>query len=820
MSQVNERPKPPTAWAAGLAGLRAGAESQPQRNTPAPTSQDPARQTALFQAVQSRLGETARSVVAPLLAPASSPKAPAFNLGLPTRFDTPQQQQQAERAATRKLVRLEQAWAGYAQQRNAPNRRALNDALADARNASQRDGGRWSEATQIRSASLQEDAAQLLAFYPHDGQKRDRLNPETVGTVTNINPDTGEETVTQVQLTEQLLVTSGFTAKGPQVVRGDEKLLELDKTYRPKDINGKLIVDREQAKAWVTQQIRDRGISSLTEDQQHTKAFFEARRIKANEGPIAALAASLPQRMQLGMVDITPKPPRNPDLPNIWRGPAHSHHAVERGANWHTRTVVTEKPSLKAGIIVVPNIVITLPFAVKKGQAPEAFTFTVQPLDLFVPLTGSLPGYKSSTETTAYYTETVHPAGDYYGDKSARGQTWKEYYQKDPTYTTAFRMQEILGKNSSETKNFHQEFFNAPIAVAPWINASLHARAVPVRYETNFFGSQVNDFTDGTQSYSQVFAPYSWTQLGNVKFTIGNLGHPGPKNNVVAGHAGIQFEVGVYLVNVNQTLSNQRIEPPNPHIVNGKVELDRRKWEQQFEKIRKELGFDLRSESVLPDVWGDKVASVFWRVPDLDINFGNPKKWAQRLVSAVPPDAQPGDYLQRDGKTTQVTAPHSNRFPTIGREDLSAVDQLKKNLGMEVHQRRYISAKNLAAMLVEAGNLGPQYRELQYVTPEALIAANKDQVKMIIDPTTGKREPSLEVGSYVNTSLLVTTDRPGLFVQERNLPPDLIDLETSKLNYALPHWLNHLTPDGNRAHVDTPKTRQDAPGRKIGTLLE
>jgi hypothetical protein len=404
--------------------------------------------------------------------------------------------------------------------------------------------------------------------------------------------------------------TVGFVGQGPVVQDAAGKLLsERSKTYDLKESDGTPITSRERAEQRAQELIQWGAAIDRTPEQAEKVAADEAQHALE----MAEFSLGQPKETRLRKPDTRPREAEG-EL-NVYLPDRPKAKTFVRGQWNHHREVTSTDPSPVLNALIVPNIVVEL--GEKRGvagAAPNYITVSKQPLDLFVPLTGGFEGFHATTTIDSAYTSVKHPAGFYPGDPN---QTLGETYRDDPSKTSELQINDFFGQRNYEPRNFWQAFYNAPNALAPWVNASLNYRAVANRHEFDAFALNSTDTTDGKNGSDMLFVPYTWHQNGQVKVGIGNVaGNDLFNGKPIApyAHVGTQHEVGIYLVNHGRSFAPRDPQSKDWHIVNGEVTDGKQAWEQQFAPIEAQHGVELRTESVLPAL-GETTAGVYVQVP-------------------------------------------------------------------------------------------------------------------------------------------------------------------------------------------------------------
>jgi hypothetical protein len=405
------------------------------------------------------------------------------------------------------------------------------------------------------------------------------------------------------------LRTVGYEGTGPiELGPNNELVSERGKRYELREPDGRAITDPDRAVARANELIRWGAATNLT----YPQALRLSDQTQQRNDQLGELAARVPDDLTWTKTGIDRR--SAPGEPNVYLGERPPPRTFERSEWQHQRSGASADPSLTANGMLVPNVVIEL--GEKRGAAslaPAHISVTKQPLDLFVPVTGSFDDFSTSSSVNSVYSSTRHPAGFYPG---AADQRWGEAYHADPQNVPELHTSDYLGYRNFEPRQFWQAYFNAPNGLNPLTGASLNYRAVANRQEHGVFAFNSEDMTAGTRRTNLALAPYTWHQLGQVKVGVGNTPGGGVFNNeprVPYQQTGSQHEFGVYLFNRGQSLT-----PPKPpadwHIVNGEITTDAAAWQQQFESLRGTGGLELRTESVLPQM-GDRTAGVYVKVP-------------------------------------------------------------------------------------------------------------------------------------------------------------------------------------------------------------
>ena len=102
----------------------------------------------------------------------------------------------------------------------------------------------------------------------------------------------------------------------------------------------------------------------------------------------------------------------------------------------------------------------------------------------------------------------------------------------------------------------------------------------------------------------------------------------------------------------------------------------------------------------------------------------------------------------------------------------------------------------------------PEHIELAYVTPAQLLRNNRDRLYTVIDPTSGERTLAFKVGDWFDTGLLQVHGQRGLYLPRTEELSALFGKDGRLNGTRLPHWQNHVDPNGKEA-LRTPLDMQN-----------
>jgi hypothetical protein len=408
---------------------------------------------------------------------------------------------------------------------------------------------------------------------------------------------------------------------------------------------------------------------------------------------------------------------------------------------------------------------------------------------------GLLRRYHRTGQETFLRREFIHPLGFYPGDPTATGQAWQNAQDKRPSSTPDLEERRWVGSVVHNTGGYAQLWGvlnskGSGVAILEYVPNRWLQTSYAYKSRTVEDGGQTVSASGVEGKFTQSVARFKLTTQGKLSAEVGNF--------------------SLANLSVLTTFKPQAKAASDWWLVEGRQQDNLRDPQQatrddEFASL-KAFGYELKGESLLP--WmGDSDAHVFFKVPNANVNFGNRQPEQGHSVVAIPPDASQGEYFRAaDGSTYQHPLAGSNEYRTnTDREvDEGFLKWVRRHLPFH-DKRAYISVDNLAALMTQAASRAPEHIELAYVTPDVLVQANPDKVFEIVDPTTGEITQGFKVGDWVDTGLMQLEGQRGLFVDRERLPGHMFKADGSIDPQAeLPHWLEHLSPQGVPA-LTTPR---------------
>lgn len=492
-------------------------------------------------------------------------------------------------------------------------------------------------------------------------------------------------------------------AVGPEITQNGQLISRRTKVYELKDSSGNRITDPVKAILRARELIQYEAITKQTARQRQT---VEDNRAKRPAPPI------VPGVVQFKAPGIEYS--NNPNVPNRFIGPAPDIQRVSRtkfNVGWETQSA---KATTTLSAMIVPNVVFEVGPKKKAGAPATGRGVTVQPMTMFIPVSGGGPGYATESQNRALVRSTLHPAGFYPGDGDwAR---WSAYLRDDPTRAPQWRETNWGYSSKITTKNWWQVYWNSPFALQPWVGGSVNGRYIARRDEVRLGLFSMKDNINSVDHNSLLATLYSWIQP-HLKGGGANIAQAARAPYATIG---IQGEVGgyVWLTSSPAPFTGKiKKELQDWHIVNGSITSDRRAFLDQFATARNRAGLRMLSESVVP-TWQDRSAAVFVEAP----------------LDARAPSARWSETMQ-------------------------------KHL-VQINGTSYITAQGMAALLNQLGREDPAYKEMRWIDARTIHRLNQGNLVKVKDPRTGKEAAMFRAGTWINTGARVAVGGPGLFLPD------------------------------------------------------